>query len=517
MADTVERSKRRGFLSRFLSRNKPVEVAPPKKNHAARRFKAARAGRLVGGFGSLLSSSSRAEVRQDFRGLVSHARFAAQNVDYLKSYEMMVRRHVVGWKGITLEMSAKDVNGKLDRVGNQKVEDAWTLWGKRGNCTPCGQLSWWQVEKIMATMLAREGNGLLRIWKGQKYGPFRFQVEPISIDLLDTDLVMALADGHYIDGGIEFDRHNQPIAYHIFDGHPAEPHRGSGQTRLRIPASEIIHVQRFSEAGQILGVPESHTSLRRFNLLGGYEESAAQAAHYGAAQMVFLKPPEEGAPAPAEDASDSMEEIPEEVEPGTIAELPPGYDIAANPSNYPDANMPGFMKSLLRGGAAGLGVSYAGLTSDMEGANFSSLKDGRGEERDEWRVFQRDLFEGLHDPVFLAWLPMAFLTGKIALPIAKIDKFASATWRGRGWPSVNPKDDATANEKNLQNFLTSPSDIVAERGENIEAVANRLARDVDTMNAARPGLGDMFLAAMTKSKSTTPEPVEPEVPGDQSS
>lgn len=486
----------------------PAQVKPASQTHV-RRFKAARGGRLVGGFGNILGDSSRSQTRMDLRGLINHARVAAQNVDYLKSYEMMVRRHVVGWNGISLQMNGQNRDGKPDKPANQAIEKAWGKWCKRGNCTPCGRLSWWKIEKVAATMLAREGNFLLREWRGRAFGKFGYQVQPISVDLLDLDLVQTLSGGRYIDGGVEFNQFGRPLAFHMFDGHPMEAHTGRTRNRLRIPASQIIHVIRETETGQALGTPESHTALRRFNMLSKYEESALTAAHYGAAAMVFLEQTDpDGAPTAAPSAGD---EIPDEIEAGTIVDLPPGYTAKGNPSNYPDANMPGFMKSLTRGGAAGLGVSYAGLSSDMEGANFSSLKDGRGEERDEWRVFQRDLSEGLHDEVFKSFLPMAFLSNQVVLPSGKLLPMSSegkfreaATWRGRGWASVNPKDDAVANEKNLSNLLVAPSDIVAERGEDFEQVAMRFARDVETLDAARPGLGLALLASLKSTTALSP-------------
>jgi len=509
----ADKENRPGLLGRMFGRRPdpaPARVEPVVRRQV-RRFKAARPGRLVGGFGGLMAESPRAQVRQDMRGLVNHARLAAQNVDYLKSYEMMVRRHVVGHRGIALQVDGRNPDGQPDTVANDAIEKAWTRWGRRGSCTPCGRLSWWQVEKIAATMLAREGNFFLREWTGRRFGPFAYQVQPLSIDLLDLDLMQTLKGGSYIDGGVEFDIFGKPVAFYFFDGHPAESHTGRTRDRIRVPADQVIHVIRHTETGQALGVPESHTALRRFNMLSRYEESALTAAHYGAAAMVFLEQEDDGAPMP--DGSDDDAEIPEEMEAGTIATLPPGYSVKGNPSNYPDANMPGFMKSLARGGAAGLGVSYAGLSSDMEGANFSSLKDGRGEERDEWRVFQRDLSEGLHDPVFQSWLPRALLTGQVRLPRgavippSRVDKFLdAATWRGRGWASVNPKDDAVANEKDLSNRLKAPSDIVAERGGDFGQLAARISRDLKVLKKAGVPVSAALAGSPPPSPPDTADP-----------
>lgn len=517
--------KRSGLFGRMFGRGPsvpavraepPVTVAPAAlPRQAVRRFKAAKPGRNVGGFGGIMADSPRAEARQDLRGLINHARFAAQNVDFLKSYEMMVRRHVIGPAGIALQTDARLPDGKPDRATNATIERAWRLWGKRGNCTVCGKLSWWQVEKTAATMLAREGNFFLRKWRGRQFGPFGFQVQLLSIDLLDVDMVSNLGGGRYVDGGVEFDHLNRPVAYHFFDGHPAESHTGRLRNRLRIPAEQIVHVIRQSETGQNLGVPESHTALRRFNLLNQYEEAAMTAAHYGAAAMVFLEDsdPDSVPTAKPDGGGSDDDELPEEMEAGMIVTLPPGYKATANPSNYPDANMPGFLKSLIRGGAAGLGVSYAALSSDMEGANFSSLKDGRGEERDEWRMWQRDLWEGLHGPIFKDWLPVAYLSGQLpGVALSALDSCAAA-WRGRGWISPNPKDDATANDLNLKNRLVAPSDIVSERGQDFDQVVTRIAHDLDTLKTAGVPLAGFMAMSETHGAAPSSPPDAPGLPG----
>ena len=119
----------------------PGEVIPaaapapaPGPGLSVRRYMAARPDRLAGRFAGLLGSSMRVEARQSLRGLVAHARHAAQNVDYLRSFEMMVRRHVVGRNGIVLQMDAREPDGRpghdgkrADRVGLGPVGPARDL------------------------------------------------------------------------------------------------------------------------------------------------------------------------------------------------------------------------------------------------------------------------------------------------------------------------------------------------------------------------------------------------------
>lgn len=455
-------------------------VPPAVAGATARAFAAARPDRLAGRFSPVGFNSPRADLRRDLRGLIAHARWAAQNVDYIRNYEALVRRHVIGRAGITLQMAVKEDGGRVDQVANDRIETAWNAWGRRGNCTICGRFSWWQVENMAATAIAREGNFLARIWRGADYGPFGFQLEILSVDLLDLDRTEALGDGRFIESGIEFDSRGRVVAYHLFSGHPGEYHHAQSVRKIRVPAAEIVHSWRAVEPMAALGPSESHTALRRFNMLAALEEAALTAARFGASNMAFFTRPDDDAPAAGGEVQSPIAEI----EAGTVGVLPPGWGLADYKGNYPDGEFPAFAKSLMKGGAVGLGVSYSALTGDVEGANFSSLRDGRGEERDGWRMFQRDLFETLHSEVFRRWLPVAILSGEVRLPFAKLAKFDAAQWRPRGWPSVNPKDDATANQSDLSNMLRSPSEIVAERGGDWDETVARLARDLKTLRDA---------------------------------
>ena len=509
------------LLSRLLGRRsaaepeavrvEPAAPSPPAARRprlpgraAARKFMAARPDRLVGGFSGLgLHQSQRMEVRQDLRGLVAHARHAARNLDYVRGYERLVMRNVIGPRGVRLRAQGKRLDGALDQEANARVEAAWSRWGKRGNATTCGRLSWWNVERIAAVALAREGNFLARIRTGPKFGPFAFQLQVLPLDVVDLDLVQTLKGGRYIDGGIEFDAGDRPVAVHMWDVHPGEYHVGRRPSRVRVPVGDLIHLYDPTEPMQALGVPASHTALRRLNMVGRYEEAALTAAHFGAATMAWLK---------SDPEADDM--LPEEVEAGLVARLPPGTDLASWSPSYPDGELPAFTKHMIRGGAAGLGVAYSSLANDLEGANFSSLRAGLGEEREEWRMWQRVIAEGLHGPVFARWLPVAILSGELELPMVDVPgQVQAAEWQPRGWASVNPKDDAAAAEADLRNRLRAPSDILAERGQDFGDTVRRIAEDMATLEAAGIPL-PQSMAAQAPGSPAAPAPAGGDPEGD---
>ncbi|WP_282129683.1 phage portal protein [Roseobacter litoralis] len=444
-----------------------------------RSYRAARPDRLAKGF-NVFDTTTRDQTRREIRGLVSHSRHAAHNFDYQRSYEMLFRRHVIGPNGIRLQMDVRDPNGRKDTIANRLIESGWQRWGKMGTPSICGRLSWWGIECQMATAIAREGGAFMRFHRGFNRGAFGMQVEPIPFDLLDLDLTKRLDDFSYIESGIEFNEDGRVLAFHLWTAPATEGHRPIKRRRIRVPASEMIYVIIPEEVGQALGVPRSATALRLMNMSEKYQESAMAAAHYGAAQMVFFK----------QDASTDQISKPakpdmpiDEIEGGTMGMLPPGVTPEWSNPAYPEAAIEPFMRHMGTNQAAGLGVAYETLSGDLSRANFSSLRAGKGEERDEWRMLQRAVFEGLHDMVFSNFLPMAIISGQIRLPIEKLDKFLSPIWRPRGWQSVNPKDDATANANDLASGNKSLTEIVADRGRSVEDVLDERAAEVAAFKA----------------------------------
>lgn len=456
-----------------VERETPVPVIKRPATVARRSYQAAQSDRIAGGF-SLFPTTTRAELRRDVRGLMGHARHASQNFDFARSYEMLFRRHVIGPDGIRLKMDIRDPGGARDETANGIIETEWKRWCKSGNPTPCGRWSWWAIECQIATAIAREGGALVRLHTGRRRGVHAFQVEPIPLDLLDLDLTQSLSGGGWIESGIECNADGRPMAFHIWAAPLDAPHLGVTRQRLRVPAASMVWVTVPEEVAQLLGIPRSATALRMMNLSEKFQKSAMTAANYGAAAMLFLE--HEDAQMGATAAPTDQEDIePFEIEAGTQVDLPPGVKANYAKPNYPDAAVEPFLRTMGTSTAAGMGVSYETLTSDLKGANFSSLRAGKGEERDEWRMLQRAIYEGLHDRVFSEWLAMAMLSGALSpLPVTKLDKFDAATWQPRGWPSVNPKEDATANETEIRNGTKSRTEIAASRGRDIRDIRAEL-------------------------------------------
>ncbi|MBG1232980.1 phage portal protein [Aestuariivirga litoralis] len=467
-----------GFFDRFRRKSvAPVRIAP---TLGKRNYEAARPSRIAGGFTSLgYVRSVNEEIRWDLKGLIAHSRKQAQNNDYLKAYFSLVRRNVVGPHGIRFQNMAINTNGAPDKAANDAIEGAFEEWGRKGNCTLDGETSWRGLQELIVPTVARDGSVLVRVFKGRSYGPFGYQLQVMEIDFLDILTNEMLPNGGSIRLGIEFDADGRRVAYHLFTRHPGEYMPGRALTRIRVPADQMLLIMRPERPGQILGVPWNYTALRRLNMLHGYEEAAITAARVGASQMGFYERlPDADAAGKSELEEGEKSEtgaLVTDFTPGMIEELPMGVSFKAHDPKYPTGEMKPFMQVALQGAAAGLDVSYVTLANDLSGANFSSLRAGKGEERDEWKCLQQWIIEELHQKVFEQWLPLAFLSGKLGnLPLSKIEKFAQPRWRPRGWAYVNPGDESTANQRDMASMLRSPQEIVAERGAELEEVFNEI-------------------------------------------
>lgn len=446
-----------------------ADLAPSSKLQT-RRHKSARPSRLAG-FST--NSPSKMEVnRMDLMGTVAHSRFLAENNDYYRSFLLMCRRHIIGKDGIKLNPVAKR-GDKLDEKDNETQLKAWLDWGRKGNCTVCGRFSFVQIQQMLAMMVPRDGGVFIRHWEGKDFGPHGYQIQLLTVDRLAADYNQKLLNG-YISGGVECNELDKIVAWHFYKSPPGSPYFNRGQ-RVRVPASDISYVSVFEDYSVHLNLPWGYTAAARLNGVGGFEEAALTAARAGASKMGFIVDKEKGEIAGPEQGDDEEFEM-EEFEAGMIDYLPDGKDFVPFDPGYPDGESPLFMKLMLRGAAAGMGVSYNGLAGDLESTNFSSLHVGKDEERDEWRIVQSWFAESFNAIVHARWLPRSILHGQTQLPMTKLDKFMQVEWQPRGWSAVNPVQEANANITNIKALLDSPQRVLARKGLKLSDVIDEIAQ-----------------------------------------
>ena len=122
--------------------------------------------------------------------------------------------------------------------------------------------------------------------------------------------------------------------------------------------------------------------------------------------------------------------------------------------------------------AAGVGVTYHSLTGDLSDVNFSSGRLGALNERDNWRVLQRKYAIAVKGRIHIRWLQASMLNNVFGVSASQeeefLERFSEHKFQGRRWSWTNPKDDLEAIIKSLAFGITTPQEVAAELGKNVE-------------------------------------------------
>lgn len=468
-----------GILDIF---KRSAKTRPSKRNYAG-----ANKGRLFADFiGSNRSADS--EIRWALPDLRNRSRDLERNNEYFRRYLQLLRVNVVGEGGFNLQVKAKNPDGSIDRAGNNIIEGAWREFCRMGGPTVDGRMSMIDLCNHIITGVARDGEVFLQIIKGN-YLRHGIAIQVLEPDLIDDEKNELAPNGNQIRMGVELDKQTKrPVAYHVMTYHKGDYDYMMPQAdrkHKRVEASEMMHIYRIERAGQTRGVPWSSAAISSLKMLHGYREAELIAARTGAAKMgFFTSPAGDGFTADGFDDADNTVPI-YDAEAGSFHQLPAGVDFKAFDPTHPTSAFSDFEKSILRGIAGGLGVSYTSLANDLEATSYSSIRQGALEERDFYRTLHRFMIDHFLDPFYRIWLRNVMNFGYIPISgAAKEIKFTQdITWRGRGFQWVDPLKEMNAAVVGLQNGILSHTDIAANYGRDAEDTFAQIQRDMDLATA----------------------------------
>jgi lambda family phage portal protein len=489
------------FIQRIFGDSPTIAQQAPKQNKQVRRFTAAIVNRLTHGWFTTTDSINQ-ELKTDLDKLRARSRDLTKNNDYAKKFINMVVANVVGPNGFVLQSRVMSNETAEDKPATDAIERAFYAWAEKGVCEISGRMSLAELERATARAFARDGEYLIRKIRGTKArNRFGFALQLIDIDRLDTQYNVSAAKGrNQVIMGIEVDEYRRPLFYHIYTSHQSE----SNQSRIReaVPAEDIYHDFIYENPEQVRGVPWMSASMLTLHHLGEFEQSALIAARKGANTLGFIVSPD-GLPLVGDGGE--VNDAPIDISvPGEFDTLPEGYDFKPYDTRYPDTMMGPFVKNFLRRASSGLNVAYNGLANDLEGVNFSSIRSGVIDEREQWMTIQSWFIDSFLKPMFTEWLSIALLKGQITLPngstlpAGKLDKFTAHTWQGRRWQWVDPLRDIQASLLAVKNSLQSPYVIANQMGLDLSDVMRDLARA--NKEAKSLGLPEFTSPAITSDK-----------------
>lgn len=281
--------------------------------------------------------------------------------------------------------------------------------------------------------------------------------------------------------GIEIDDNGFPVAYYVWNHLPEDPQYAKIETAKFVRVSafgsltsrrNMLHLFTAERPEQRRGIPVLSPIIETFKQLNRYSEAEITAAVVSGMFSVFItkKDPTEAllevvkntANARMNDVSIPAEQHEYEeyaMKPGMAMTLQPGEKIeTANPGR-PNTAFDGFVMSILKQIAVGLGLPPEFMLKNMN----SSYSASRAAILLAWEMFstrRRWLVKSFCQPIYELWLGEAVSKGRVNMPGFFNDSMIRAAWSRSNWVGsrpiqIDPKKDVEAAKMRIEEGLTT--------------------------------------------------------------
>lgn len=492
---------------------KPATAAAVNPSATVKHYDAARQDRLTGDF-QISRLSGDAELQGRLPIIRARSRNAERNEPLAENFLLLSENNIVGHAGfnfeskVVLSEEVDEASGEVvvtyDARINREIERAWGVFRQRENFLTTRNMDAVAAEKLIVRTMRRDGDCLIRKVRGYP-NRFGFALQLLEPDFLDDQYIefrgvpcncpneLTLPNGrpfpycerglHQVRMGVEL--HGDwmfPVAYHLLADHPGDYFFGNqfSVRRTRVLVEDIIHPLEFKRMGSTRGVPKLVAALLRLEMLGGYDEATLVKARAAAQKLGFLEKeiPDSIADQFADKLGDPSGTM--DSEPGGILDLPPGVTFKPWDPADPSPQYEPFTKQQTRMVGCAGGVSYTSLSNNIEAVNFSSIRAGLLEERENWKGGQGHFIVEIERPIFEAWLPMAILSGECDVPMSRVEEFTRhdvAIFTGRSWEWVNPVDEVNAALLAIEGGIATRTDVIAGKGGDFEKTTSTLGRE----------------------------------------
>lgn len=390
--------------------------------------------------------------------------------------------------------SVLDISDEEARAFQRSAEWIWKRWERR--CDIGQRMTFGQMQYVCFRSTVINGEFLvLPVMKQRPRAPLSLGlqlVDPLRLrDPLDRSMDDSVRDG------VELGTAGEARAYWVAD--PSDgliPDVSSANFR-RIPAwrghrPQILHSYFVRDPEQVRGESWLSPILKCFYDLGDYLDYELVGAIIAASFAVFVETGvdsdplsfAEAAATPNDRHNGGVRRI-EEIEPGGVYYGQTGQKPHILKNERPAQSFDGFLSRVLRAAGAAVGVPYEVLAKDFSRTNYSSARAALLE---FWRavvVWQGWLRDGLCRPVWDMVLEEAYLRGELQLPPSApgfyeaMDAWCESTWLPPRRGHVDPVKEMEGLERQHHLGVASLSDIAAELGRDVEAVAEQIARERD--------------------------------------
>jgi len=425
-------------------------------------------------------------MRSWARSLVRDNCYAWNVVDTIVS-------NVIGY-GIKGQSTYETSEGDDIEDVNDLRDSLWQEW-----CEVCdinGELSFDELQALACREMVEAGEVLIRFVRtpGKEYRGIRRPV-PLALEMIEADRLALDRDtytarisretGNRIIRGVELDDKGRPIAYWIYPEHPNSPYITRNTTPERVNASEIRHIYRKDRVGQSRGISWFAPVMSTNRDLGVYIDNEIQASAVASCFGVAIKTetPIGSLSAPfGEDTVDDNGNTLDYLEPAMVVRLRPGESVESiNPGRPNSASEP-WINLMLRGIAAGTGISYEAVSKDFSKTSYSSSRTSKLEDRPRYKRWQNLIVNDLCQPVWDEFCNAAALVSAEGFPTATEllearRKVAPVEWQPPEWEWVDPTSEQNAASDAIAKFMSTYQDELGARGRSWRATYYQAAKE----------------------------------------
>jgi capsid protein len=171
-----------------------------------------------------------------------------------------------------------------------------------------------------------------------------------------------------------------------------------------------------------------------------------------------------------------------------IDNIAPGMEVIGGPGqklhgfspNVPGTGYFEHVRLMLQMIGVNLGLPLCLVLMDGSETNFSGWRGAVDEARKGFKANQRNLVQRLHTPVY-KWKVSQWIAEDASLRQAYSqigDRIFIHKWNSPRWAYIDPVGDAQGDQLRLQNALTSPRRLHAERGSEWQEIADEIVEDM---------------------------------------
>ena len=361
-----------------------------------------------------------------------------------------------------------------------------------------------QFRLMVRTMSRRGESTAFLTWRRDPNARYATCLRTVDPDRLSNP--MGQADTITLRGGIEFDEHGGPLAYHVRNGHPADYFRFAQLLQWeRIPRVTkwgrpvFIHAFEPDREDQSRAITPFASLMTRLRMIGKFADTELASATVNALFAAFVT-----SNLPVDQVNQAFTPVSKTYADTRMATyekdwptlngvripvLPVGDEIKLNASPRQTTAFPAFQTAFLQSIASALGISYEQLSMDWSKTNYSSARAALNE---VWRHIQT-LFaifvEQVVTPIYYAQVEEAFDSGYINAPKGSPDfwdapaAYLNARWIGPARGYVDPTKEAEAAGVRMGNFTSTLEKEAADAGMDWEENLDQIALEEEALKA----------------------------------